>query len=49
MSNAPNNPLPQHPQFEAAIDLLEAWIEAQVAYNELPGMSMGIICDQDLL
>ena len=49
MSKAQNNPLPQHPQLKAAIDLLEAWIEAQAAYSELPGMSMGIILDQDLI
>ena len=49
MSKAQNNPLPQHPQLKAAIGLLEAWIEAQAAYSELPGMSMGIILDQDLI
>jgi len=32
-----------------AIDLLSAWIEAQMAYRGLPGMSVALIYDQEVL
>ena len=31
------------------IRLLEAWIECRMAYQELPGMSVGIVYDQELI
>ncbi|MBN1316416.1 MAG: beta-lactamase family protein, partial [Anaerolineales bacterium] len=31
------------------VDLLSAWIEGQIAYSGLPGMSIGIVQDQTLL
>lgn len=33
----------------SAICLLEAWIESQMAYRGLPGMSIGIVYDQELI
>jgi CubicO group peptidase (beta-lactamase class C family) len=33
----------------AAIDLLSAWIESQVAYAGQPGLSIGIVHDQDVV
>jgi D-alanyl-D-alanine carboxypeptidase len=31
------------------IDLLSAWIEAQIAYNGQPGLSIGLVYDQELV
>ena len=42
-------PLVEHPEVRSAIDLLEAWIEAQRVARELPGMSIGIVHDQALV
>jgi len=42
-------PLGEHPEVRSAIDLLEAWIEAQRVARELPGMSIGIVHDQALV
>ncbi|HEU5197782.1 MAG TPA: serine hydrolase domain-containing protein, partial [Methylomirabilota bacterium] len=33
----------------SAIDLLSAWIESQMAYAGLPGLSIGIVHDQQLV
>jgi CubicO group peptidase (beta-lactamase class C family) len=32
-----------------ALHLLELWLDAQVAYNELPGLSIAVVHDQDIL
>jgi CubicO group peptidase (beta-lactamase class C family) len=42
-------PLVEHPEVRSAIDLLEAWIEAQRVTRELPGVSIGIVHDQALV
>src|SRR5262245_29690720 len=51
--DAPEKPKPmtlaQHPEVQSAIRLLEAWIDSQMAYRGLPGMSLGIVHDQDLI
>jgi D-alanyl-D-alanine carboxypeptidase len=39
----------EHPDIRSAIELLEAWIEAQRVYRELPGLSIGIVHDQSVL
>jgi CubicO group peptidase (beta-lactamase class C family) len=41
--------LAQHSEVQSAIRLLEAWIDSQMAYRGLPGMSVGIVHDQDLI
>ncbi len=33
----------------SSIDLLSAWIEAQMAYSGLPGLSIGVVYDQELV
>jgi len=38
-----------HAEVASNIDLLSAWIEAQMAYSGLPGLSAGIIYDQELV
>jgi D-alanyl-D-alanine carboxypeptidase len=37
------------PGVRASLDLLGAWIEAQMAYSGLPGLSIGIVHDQTLV
>ena len=32
-----------------AIALFETWAEAMVAYQQLPGLSVGVVYDQDLV
>jgi D-alanyl-D-alanine carboxypeptidase len=39
----------EHPEVRSAIDLLEAWIEAQRVAHDLPGLSIGIVHDQALV
>lgn len=46
---AGSTPLVEHPEVRSAIDLLEAWIEAQRVTRELPGVSIGIVHDQVLV
>jgi CubicO group peptidase (beta-lactamase class C family) len=36
-------------EVRAAIDMLEAWVEAQRVHRELPGLSLGVIHDQTLV
>jgi D-alanyl-D-alanine carboxypeptidase len=38
-----------HAEVASNIDLLSAWIEAQMAYNGQPGISIGVVYDQELL
>jgi len=37
------------PGVHSAVDLLSAWIEAQMAYADQPGLSIGIVHDQELV
>lgn len=39
----------KRPEVAAGIRLLEAWIESRMAYRGLPGMSIGIVYDQELV
>jgi CubicO group peptidase (beta-lactamase class C family) len=51
--NPPNHgkeiSLATHPRVQSNIALLEAWIEAQMAYKGLPGMSIAIVHDQEIV
>jgi len=44
-----NHPPANHPDVRSAIDLLEAWIEAQRVARDLPGLSIGIVHGQSLV
>lgn len=46
---AQSQPLAQHPEVASAIRLWEAWLEAQMAYRQQPGISAGIVYDQELV
>src|SRR5262245_48458881 len=41
--------LREHPRVREALALLEAWVDAQRAYQAIPGVSMAVVHDQDLL
>ena len=43
------HPLLEDQELSSNIRLLESWIEAQMAYRRLPGISIGIIHDQELI
>lgn len=43
------HPLAQKSEVAAAIQVLDAWIQATVAIREEPGLSIGIVHDQDLI
>ena len=38
-----------HAEVASHIDMLSAWIEAQMAYNGQPGISIGVVYDQELV
>ena len=41
--------LAKHPRVADAITLLDLWIEEQRSYNDLPGLSIGVVHDQELV
>ena len=43
------HPLTQKPEVDAALTVLDVWIAATVAQREQPGLSIGIVYDQDLI
>ncbi len=38
-----------HQEVRSGLDLLSAWVEGQMAYRGLPGMSVAVVHDQDLV
>ena len=40
---------PAHPALRAALDLFAAWIEYRLAYWSLPGISIAVVHDQQLV
>jgi CubicO group peptidase (beta-lactamase class C family) len=41
--------LADHPRVSEALNLLDLWIDAQVAYEQIPGASAALVHDQELL
>lgn len=41
--------LADHPRVQSALKLLELWVDAEQAYEQIPGMSIAVIYDQTLL
>jgi len=37
------------PRVATALEVIELWVEAQVDYDDIPGVSMGIVHDQELI
>lgn len=48
-TSAQASPVAQHPEVIAALRVLDAWIEATAAQREQPGLSIGIVYDQNLM
>lgn len=44
-----SNSIIENEEFTSNIKVLELWIDAQMEYRELPGMSIGIVYDQELI
>ena len=40
--------LADDPRVATVLELIDLWMEAQVDYEDIPGVSMGIVYDQDL-
>jgi len=38
-----------HPKVAQALRLAEAWLDATLAYERIPGVSVGVVVDQDLI
>jgi CubicO group peptidase (beta-lactamase class C family) len=38
-----------HPKMRGALALIDHWLDAALAYSQIPGMSVGIVLDQDLI
>jgi CubicO group peptidase (beta-lactamase class C family) len=43
------NDVKDDPRVQTALSLLEVWAEAEMAYADIPGVSMAVVHDQDLL
>ena len=43
------SPLARKPEVAAALTVLDSWIAAMVAQREQPGLSIGVVYDQDLI
>jgi CubicO group peptidase (beta-lactamase class C family) len=39
----------QHPKVAQALRLFEAWLDATLAYERIPGVSVGVVVDQELI
>ena len=39
----------EHPSVASNLRLVEAWLEAQMAYRGLPGVTVGVVHDQELI
>lgn len=49
VSYAQNSPIIENSEVCAKIKLYESWVEAQMKYYNLPGLTMGIVYDQELI
>ncbi|MEZ4524068.1 MAG: serine hydrolase domain-containing protein [Thermomicrobiales bacterium] len=46
---ATTNDIANHPDVASNIALLEVWLQAKMAYGDLPGTAVGIVHDQELI
>ncbi len=44
-----SHPLLSIPEVQSGFDLFTAWVDARVAHKELPGVSIGLVVDQELV
>ncbi len=38
-----------HPEMQGALGAADAWFDAEQAFHQIPGMSVGVVLDQDLI
>lgn len=48
-TSAPRRAIAQYDEVVSALRLLEAWIDSQRAYRQLPGLSLAIVHDQEVI
>ena len=46
---SPTNVLLRHPEVQGALAIIDAWIKSVRAYKGIPGISFGVIVDQEVL
>ena len=46
---AQNSSMREHPRVREALQLLELWVDAKQAYDDIPGISMAVVYDQDII
>lgn len=46
---ADTSPVSAHPQVRGALALLDRWIDAHQAYQRIPGISVGVVLDQEMI
>ncbi len=44
-----SQPVKEHPRVKEAVDLIEIWIDAQKDYDQIPGITLGILYKDELL
>lgn len=44
-----SNAVDDDPRVTAALEIAEAWVDSQAAFERIPGISMGIVYDQNLI
>src|SRR2546430_15336765 len=49
MARSQRSRINNNAEVKASLQVLEAWIESQMAYRGLPGLSLGIVYDQELV
>jgi len=48
-SRLTGEPILAHPELQGALSAIDAWIEGVLIYDQVPGMSVGIVHDQDVI
>ena len=48
-AQSPATALIDDPRVASAFELVDVWLEAQVDYQDIPGVSVGVVHDQDLI
>ncbi len=46
---SPAQSLRDDPRVASALNLMDLWVDAQLAYERIPGISIGIVHDQELI
>lgn len=48
-SSVPGQSVAQHPRVKQALNLVQVWLDAQRAYQQIPGVSAAVVYDQQVL